>query len=455
MYRGVVVSARYSPAITTSDDLASSPALISAVTSLVMDNPMLRVGLINGENTGAKFTFIPKIDLSKHVSFQTMPCASVEEYQAFVANKHGELADEVFEDLASMPPWKIVLTKPQSNSSSFTAPDVQDILFSYHHSMLDGMAGRHVQEALISYLTEQKDIKSDLPLVLENLQPPQLPNPEELAVPFTLSTSYMASVLWKEFAPAMLKPAPANIWYGEPVNRSLPFKSNVRCINMPAATLKALLAACKEHSTSLTALLHVLILKSMAKQVLDAPGFNTATPINMRPYVTDGAPETTLRCLTSTFNYHVSAATLATFKAGATDDDVWKTAKHFRELLSKKVNSLPADDIMPMLKYISDWPTFWGKKDGKARPDSWEISNIGILRLPKEAGKWTITSALFSGSCMVAGGPFCLNTLTVAGGEMTIAITWQQDIMPVEMMEQLSTDLKAYFASFVELKTFC
>lgn len=454
MYRGVVVSARYTPAITATDDLASSPALVAAVTSLVMDNQMLRVGIINGDNKGARFTHIPQIDLSKHISFLTVPCASMKEYQAVIGNKHGELTDEVFENLASTPPWKIVLTKPHSTSPNFTAPDVQDILFSYHHSILDGMAGRHVQEALISYFTDQDDVNEDLPLVLENLEIPNLPNPEEIAVPFTLSPSYIVSTLWGEFGPTFLKAAPADIWYGEPVNRSLPFTTNVRCIEMPAAMLQTLLAACKEHSTSLTALLHVLILSSIAKQLPDAPGLSTATPISMRPYVTDGAPETTFRCLTTGFSYHFSPATLATFKAGATDGDIWEAAKQFRDKLSKKVASLPADDITAMMKYIPDWRAFWEKKDGKARPDSWEISNIGILRVPKKPGKWSVISALFSGSCMVAGGPFCLNALTVAGGGMTIAMTWQRDIVPVEMIEKLREDLTASFQSFVDSKTF-
>lgn len=416
---------------------------------------MLQVGIIGQETGNATFSHITSIDLANHVSFETVECSSQQEYESAVAKKQGPLHDQCFESIESIPPWRLaVLTPKSSQGSSFTPEDADDIFLSFHHTLFDGTAGRHFHEALLESINLNLNLESSsaISTILSFPTPPKMPNAEEIAVPFTLSPIFILRTLWMEFAPAFLKATPQPIWQSKPISLSEPYVTRILPVDVSATTLQKILPACRTNKTTLTGLLHALILASLAKNLPSAPGFAATTPISMRPYANDGEPETTMRVMVSTATHKFPHSIVSAFNSAVSDAKIWQTAQDIKKELVKKTTRLPKDDIVPMTKYITDWDDFWNKKDGQNRPASWEVSNIGVLEPKKQTtgdkSQTTITRIMFTNAAMVAGAPIGYAVASVGNGKLTIGITWQDTIIDEDLIKTLARDLEGYLEEF-------
>lgn len=439
--------------MTTSDELVANKTLLRAVRTMIEKHPMLRV-TIHGQGSDYAYHAAESVDLSNHIFTTTIDCSSAEEYRQLLAEKQADLHNHRFENISSIPPWKITAVKVKSTSTDFVPEDSQDVYLHWHHSLFDGVSGRSFHEELLAALNKAAeqgdDVEADLSF---EVQTDKVPLPEEEAVPFTLSTGFTLRILWNEFGPAFLKSTPPEFWAGKNIDFSKPYKTNTFPIDVTADNLKTLLAACRENKTSLTGLLHSLQLVAFAKHIKGAPAFSTTTTIGMQPYVKDDAPEPTLRVLTSNYVHPLDTELVELFRGGVTDEQIWATAAALRAGLAEKLKTLPKDDIIPMLKHISDWESWWAKKDGTARSNSWEISNLGVFK-QAEGGKFKITRAFFSNGAMRAGTPISFNVASVAGGGLTVCVSWDDDALPKELVHNISQELEALIAMYAQKGTF-
>jgi hypothetical protein len=134
---------------------------------------------------------------------------------------------------------------------------------------------------------------------------------------------------------------------------------------------------------------------------------------------------------------------------------IWQNAAHVKKDLAAKLALSPKDDMVAMLKFVSDWIDFWRSKDGKPRPDSWEISNIGVL---KNAETTTTNGPkairmMFSNGAMAAGPPIGVDVASVAGSKLTVSLSCQDKAVDDELIEQLRSDLRGYAEKLVETGT--
>ena len=116
--------------------------------------------------------------------------------------------------------------------------------------------------------------------------------------------------------------------------------------------------------------------------------------------------------------------------------------------------SLPRNDIISLLKYNSDWFSFFKKKAGKPREDSWEISNIGVFTkidssdTKRDESAFTVSRVYFTNGAMVAGPPVGLGVATAPDGTLTIALSWQEGVVTTEFVDGLAEDLNAFMERF-------
>ncbi|KAL6880789.1 hypothetical protein J3F83DRAFT_3270 [Trichoderma novae-zelandiae] len=480
IYRCVTVCARHlhPPSSPSSSHLAGtspSPAFLAALAHVVSHQPMLRVGIAGDDTNSAHFTHVPSVDLRHHVSVIAVPCRSVQEYEDRVALQQGWEHDQKYADLAERPPWRITILRPSSDVPELQ--NIEDVFFAFHHSLMDGTSGRLFHEMLLAAPSYQgtSPAPAEAQPVLAFPDPPSLPEAQEKAVNFTLSVSYTLRTLWNELGPSFLRPPKQPVWNAIPINLSLPYKTRVKAIDLSPEQLTTLLSACRSHSVTVTALLHALVLASLAKRIPSpstAPAFAAATPVSLRPYLSptsNPAHASSLRCLVAGCTHTFSPDAVSALRAPGADTTalIWKNAQHVKAELAKKLGALPKDDIMGLLKFIGDWFAFWRGRDGKQRADSWEISNIGVLKNPRpqpdaqpdaqggseakrEAGVPRATRLLFTNGAMAAGPPIGLNVATVAGSKLTIALSWQDSVVEDELMEQLAGDLASYAAKLQE-----
>ncbi|KAL6891767.1 alcohol acetyltransferase [Trichoderma longibrachiatum] len=473
IYRCVTVTARHQHPLTSSSHLAStspSPSFLAALAHVVRSQPMLRVGIAADDSNAAHFTHIPSLDLRAHVSVTLVPCRSAREYEDRLAQQQGWEHDQKFTDIAERPPWRITILRPSCGEDVPELQGVEDIFFAFHHAIMDGTSGRLFHEMLLAAPSYQgSNTPAEVDPILSFPDPPSLPESQEQGIDFTLSWTYTLRTLWTELGPALLKPAKQPIWNAIPIDLSLPYSTRVKTIDYSPAQLSTLLAACRSHAVTLTALLHALVLASLAKRIPSAPAFAAATPLSLRPYLSpkksDPAHASSLRCLVAGCSHEFSPEAVSALRAAAaadTDADVtaliWKNAQHVKAELAQKLARIPNDDVMGLLKYIGDWFAFWRGRDGKQRVDSWEISNIGVLKNPSSSssdaqegtGAPRATRLLFTNGAMVAGPPMGINVASVAGGKFTIGLSWQDRVVEEELMEQLAEDLISFAARFEE-----
>lgn len=476
IYRCVTVTARHQHPLTSSSHLAStspSPSFLAALAHVVRSQPMLRVGIAADDSNAAHFTHIPSLDLRAHVSVTLVPCRSAREYEDRLAQQQGWEHDQKFTDIAERPPWRITILRPSCGEDVPELQGVEDIFFAFHHAIMDGTSGRLFHEMLLAAPSYQgSNTPAEVDPILSFPDPPSLPESQEQGIDFTLSWTYTLRTLWTELGPALLKPAKQPIWNAIPIDLSLPYSTRVKTIDYSPAQLSTLLAACRSHAVTLTALLHALVLASLAKRIPSAPAFAAATPLSLRPYLSpkksDPAHASSLRCLVAGCSHEFPPEAVSALRAAAaadTDADVtaliWKNAQHVKAELAQKLARIPNDDVMGLLKYIGDWFAFWRGRDGKQRVDSWEISNIGVLKNPSSSsssssdaqegtGAPRATRLLFTNGAMVAGPPMGINVASVAGGKFTIGLSWQDRVVEEELMEQLAEDLISFAARFEE-----
>lgn len=430
---------------------------------------MLRVGIAGDDTNDAHFTHIPSIDLRDHVSVVAVPCQSVQEYEDKVAEQQGWEHDQKFQDLAVRPPWRITILRPSSDNAGVVEQlkGQEDVFFAFHHSLMDGTSGRRFHEMLLATPAYQgQQVPAEPEHVLSFPDPSSLPEPQEQVVNFTLSISYTVKTLWTALGPTFLQPSKQPIWSAIPVDYSLPYKTRVKPVDISPEVLATLLSACRQHSVTITALLHSLVLTSLSSRIsspTEAPAFAASTPISLRPFTSpsmDPAYVTSLRCLVAATVHHFPPEMVSALRAPNADTNalIWQNAQHVKDHLADKLKSLPHDDVSGMLKYVSDWFSFWRGRDNRPRTESWEISNIGVLKNPEAEAQADVpraTRMLFTNGAMSAGAPVAVNVASVAGDKLTIGLSWHDAVLKEEVADWLAEDLRSYATKFYETgKTF-
>ncbi|UNI23860.1 Alcohol acetyltransferase [Purpureocillium takamizusanense] len=453
IYRCVTVTCRYQAASSLAAQAQLDTAkLYPALAAVVAAQPMLRVGILGQDSNEAHFSHVKEVDLRNHVSFKSLECESTETYEALVAEQQGWHHDQLWPELETRPPWRLAVLQPGPNMDRET--QLADIVFAFHHSLMDGTSGRRFHELLLSALNDPPQpacSSPDAPHLLSFPDAPKLPEAQEDAIPFRNSISYVAKTLWSELGPDILKPRKVVPWHGKAIDFAIPYKTRVRPVDIPHEVVVSLLQACREHSATLTGLFHALTLVSYARQLPpdEAKSFAASTPINLRPWFgpkADPQCKDHLRCLITSFSHDYPAEAVAAIRRPEADLDalIWQHAKRIKMELVERLATLPKDDINGLLKYVGDWFDFWEKKKGKTRTESWEVSNIGVLPRPPAGASWSITRLLFSNGSMVAGPALGVNIASAENGILTAGISWQDTVVPDELVDSLERDLKTY-----------
>lgn len=407
---------------------------------------------------------LPEIHLARQVEFRSLSADTEAEYDTKLADLQGWLHDQLFPDIENRPPWTVLVVKPEGPlAASRGNVRSQDVMLGFHHAIADGNGGRIFHEDLARYLNTVPALPIDgakTQSVYAFPDAPALPEGQDNAIEFTRSSWYMVRILWATFGPAWLKRSTPEPWAGLPITFSLPYETLVRPVDLSADTLKVLLKACKANSTSLTGLLHSLVLTSMTQRLPDKVSYLvSSSPISLRPWLAstvDQSLKDTIRVLITAMNHEHHAKVLRAIRGTPAskptdlEKTVWKNAVRVRAELTKRLETLPANDPVSLLPYISDFFSYWEAKDGEPRDLTWEVSNIGVLKSPGEEGGYKLTRAQFTNGAMVAGSGIGVNVASIAGGQLTITLSWQKEVMTAEFVNGIADDLLKWSMHFAD-----
>ena len=404
--------------------------------------------------------------LSDRLEWRLLESQGDEEDQSTLLRTLEEQHHSPFPDIERWPPWRMVCVELRASSMTqhSATRNCVYVIFAVHHSIADGVSAAtfhsHLLQALNTEFTALRSRKQEVNSANDILTLPSimtLAPPAEDAIQFKISWPFFLKTLFTEFAPSWRcgrqHPPP---WTGKPSTLE-PSRVNIRLVEISSEVLCRILAACRTHLTTLTPLIHAVVLSSPAKHVpeIEAESFVAQTPINLRRFMNTAAGlhsnvDNHMGVYLTSREHTFDDLIIKLFRDSSDDarvlEAIWSVAKTVKADLQDRLATSPNDDKLGLLSWVSDWHARWLKMLGRPRETTWELSNIGSMSgrsdtIGANVGNWKISQAVFTQSANVAGPAFSVNISGVKETGTTIAICWQESIVEDVLMYAVAGDL--------------
>ncbi|PNY26682.1 Uncharacterized protein TCAP_03385 [Tolypocladium capitatum] len=442
-------------------------AVVKALATVVSQHPMLRVGIVGEGSAEPVYIHLLSIDLRQVMQWKEFNGQDGDDYTAFLLHSVQAQHDQVWEHLDARPAWKIIVHQPSSVPSQAPGIVHLDISFAFHHAIGDAESAVIFHRDLLRALNGARPPQAAPALndhILALKSQAHLPRPLEAIVPLNISWLYLCAFIllrvWSKLAPSRLKSK--DPWTSKNVSIKT-FKTNLRLVHVPYRTIASLITTCREKGTTLTPLLHGLILASLSNRLraIPANAFCANTPISLRRFAApDFNRQDTIHCLVTAHSFLFNTEFVSEFRKASKNNSesmVWRAAVDLGKNLRSKVARLPRNDQMGLLGWVSDWETFWLQQIGKPRKDSWSCSNAGSLGASDagslegdraHSGRWGIERLIFSQGALPMGSTFNVNVVGVQGKSLSITLSWQDTILDSSLMDGLAEDLQTWLDQF-------
>lgn len=276
-----------------------------------------------------------------------------------------------------------------------------------------------------------------------------LPSLEE-ALPLPISWGNFATTVYK-----MLFSSPdPTLYTGGQISFSPanPPKTRLSVIHLPASTATRLAQLCRQQKSSVTSLLIVLIAQVLARQYPESTEFCASVPISLRRFTDIGNRQMVNYVSSVTPRFSTIPAKPGhlhlSLNPTASSQVPWDVIRSCRGSIDR-VASSPSDHHVAWLRYVSDYFAFYTRKVGKRREASFEVSNLGLVDGVTDGGqmedghKVRCTRMTFSQSVNVVGPLWVFSVATVKGGDMTVALTWQEGLLRDEEVDRVMAELQS------------
>ncbi|KAK6199742.1 hypothetical protein LQW54_009930 [Pestalotiopsis sp. IQ-011] len=439
-----------------------------ALALTILEHSFLQVALIDEDSKKPQWTRVSSVDFRNHLVWQTVDNSTTDrdELLAVLHDQH----DRRFRNQDQQPLWRIVLLRDSANQ--FT-----DVVFAWNHAIADGMSGKIFHRTLLQKLELQSSHQCKVALADRVLELPRpdlkvlaLSPPLAAVVKLPLSARFLLSEACKGLRSAITgpreSPYAADGW--APIRPDLPNKTRLRLVSVPNDALGSVLRRCREHGTTLTALLHALALASFAARLLPdwAPAFACATPFELRrffhahPDYPSLDPRETMGNYVSSHEHRFTRDVVAGLRADwggpgseserARDVErrVWAVSREYTAGLTRKLIGGLKNEQVGLMGFVPDWRAYFREQAKKPRGISWEVSNLGVLdgkppgSGPAGQDAWVIGEALFTQSTTVTGAAFLISPISVKGGGLFVTFSWQNEIMEESVAMGVATDIQ-------------
>ncbi|PSN70883.1 hypothetical protein BS50DRAFT_659723 [Corynespora cassiicola Philippines] len=457
-YRGTVVACRYCPppSLANMDSLVTlKSSLINALARVVLDHPYLHVGITGEHSRHPAFVRIGQLDLRDHVEWRS--CEDASQLEQVYADTMQLQLDSRFDHLSTRPGWRLVVLHGREVNTL-------DVLYVWNHAHHDGMSGKIFHRHLLRALNEasvQDKVLIDISAPKWTLDLPndthKLPPNGEILCSWPLNPIFLLKWFYNDFKPVSFFPgSPHATW--API-QCVPYATRFRTFTVRAATVTNLVSACRLHNTTVTGLIHALVLVSLTSSLEPASGtgFASRTPYDLRHYL----PASTLKYpwlipKESMCNY-VSALDHEKMANAVTDagpsrslpDDIvktiWAVSARVRAQIAARLASGLRNDLIAVMGYCPDWNSHQRREARRTRYLSWLVTNLGVLDGGSmEKDEWSLRKAELILSAEVPSAAVSVSIMTVKSEQMCITCSWQDGVVEERVGEGLLLDLERW-----------
>ncbi|EPE09237.1 hypothetical protein F503_07013 [Ophiostoma piceae UAMH 11346] len=473
LYRNVITVCRYAlPAGLPPSEDQTKARITAALAAVVLERlPSLRVGIAGDDTKKPVFVTVPSLDLADHVEWVSRaPGLAADEYDALLARDLARDNARAWPNVETQPPWRLVVYLN-------TADGWADLAFALHHSVGDGKSGLMFHTHLVEVLNSPSPAAAAASSVLTFTVLPALVPAQEDLIKFNITWLFFIKTIWAELAPKWLKPAPTAAYYAGPrvALYEHVLDGPLRLFHLSPTQAAAVLAGCRAHGTTLTALIHGLQMVLFARRTPAdvASAFACVMPITTRVAIapSSSAPPSPLPSsykgpVTLDVNrqmgnfvcahkhvYEPGMVADARLVAPQEDEDkgkddgkVWRAAAAVGAGLKARVANLKTDNTMGLLGWVSDWHQYWRQQDGKIRESTWSVSNTGAIADGTTASstdsQWKLTRNFYSQSSLGKDSLISVNVGSVRGGDMSFVVAWHRGVVEDAFAHSYADDLR-------------
>ncbi|KAL2823199.1 hypothetical protein BDW59DRAFT_149072 [Aspergillus cavernicola] len=441
-YNALVIGAIYE---VEDIDITSPQSFIAPLKTCILEYPFLSVVVKDAHTEKPAYEGVLTVNLEDHISI--IPDSSDHGNEAAVLEQVlPPILDRPWP--AEIPPWRIVVLPLPSQKDTSSSATRCFIAFAFSHTLGDGMVGLAFHRTFLNTWrtpTTPDNSFSITPPTTRTLPPP-FDTPTRLPISWKFLLSPLISVYLPKFLANLLglrvgaSTVDAGTWTGSPIFYNQPTPSTqvskVRLIEIPSPQVQTALQASRSHDAKLTSTLHQLIIRALSIAVpnSDVTNFVSGTAVDMRASI--GTPGYTWGLFVSGhYDVHPRIDVDVTESASSVlTEDNWISARSITRSLAECGARLH-DQAIGLLRYAPSIRNWTSSKIGTRRDCSYEVSNLlafdGGHEMDGGSG-CKIEKMVFVQPGNVLSAPVVFNVVSVRGGELVIAVSWQVGALGVE-----------------------
>ena len=402
--------------------------IFGALGQVINQHPALGITIFDETSKNPSWVRLKQIDLSKVVRFVN-------------GEKGGEITPIIesahqtgFGSLEELPLWRIVVVCWPSEDVRYHI----DVGIFFHHGMCDGKSGVAFHITFLHALNNLPTAKKH-PSIVDVPKLDMLP-PIEEAHSLPLSIFFTLSQLLKSIWPAS---PDTSCWKGRPIS-SEHNVTRLRTVFLGSDVVENLTGLCRRRNVTITSLVTVIIARVLGETFPQYTRFTNTTAMSFRRFT--GTDKQAMVNYVSSFGHRFSSTpTHDCIQCGGEFN--WDAVNVCQQEI-RNATASPKNQLVGLLKFMNNYEGWLRKKVGQNREYSFEVSNVGIID-GQETGEDnpSIRRMIFSQSSNVTGGAFLFSIASAKGGELAIALTWQEGIVEVDLAEKVLDTLELQLRS--------
>ena len=405
-YNSISMTARYELAANLVRDYDIESLIFSALRKVI--NRHAPTGVSIRENSDPYFLRLPRIDLRQVTQFTR---------QCNITSILGSAHRMSMETQAELPLWRVIIMTNKDFVHTI------DVAFLFDHTICDGLSGFTFHHELLHALNGVQGPTSPI------VDVPQLHifPPIEETYPF----------------PRLLPLPPANpddfCWSGAPVN--IQNKTNhLRIFYLSPFILDVVLQICRDNNVALTSLFNVLIARLLYKMYPAYTLFRGLCTVSSRRFTGTDNREM-VNYVEPLFQQFSPTAGTNYIQCGGKFN--WNAVRVCDSEIKAVTCGTGSNHQFPSLS-VQEFSNELMKFIGQRRLCAFSISNVGIFD-QNILDKVQISRIVFSQSIHINGPALQFTLAAAKGGELAVALTWQEGIVEVNVAERVLYDLEVEF----------
>jgi hypothetical protein len=451
-YRTLIITGLYTVDKNSAFDTHSITSYIPALKWCIKSHSFLSATIQGLYGESPVFTRPAELDLRNHIQIidlESSTYKSTNDELELLKRVVLETHDQPWEYAERIPPWKIVVL-PLPDQADSTQKRVY-IIYAYSHTHGDAKSALAFHRSFLQGLqTHTGDHDQSQSLIYEPPSSP-LPLPLEKACTLKVSWSFLLAPAIAQYMPNIVcrllriqaggnQLSIDRVYTGEITRYDKDdFRTASQILVVKQDLLAKVLAVCRSQRSKLTGLLNRLIVYALSDILppSTANGFLGQIVVDLRSHIPAYADGMTMGNFVSAV--YDTPSRITPNPSSKYDETFWDAVRGTTTRLAAAANTLD-DQPIGLLKYLSNFRSWYLGQLGKKRDSSYEISNIGVFDptlptntndLPTTSQPWSIERTVFSQPANVLASPLNFQVVTMKGGDMVITLNWQVGVTGV------------------------